>query len=326
MEKDLYECNMMGVMELKEPCDSEALCDAISKKCDPPACQPDEYKCEGNALLKCSEDLTEFDIDNPSCPTELCDEPGKKCNKCMPSMVTCKDQSTLTTCATDGSGSTDAKCPDSTPICNVDKCVQCVSEDKCKPMSDCQTSTCMNGMCTAVQSKPVDSMCVTNGGKVCDLTGNCVLCNTDLNCSPSERCSLILGCVQRQALTVVSLIAGTYSVQVNAGYGLEITADVQGAEISLTAIGVNTRGNIHGPVLRGNESTTRTVTVTGPAGREANAFLPTLGTLCSAFPVTDSTATLLFAEDKTELDMASMQQVPAGTCGTYSVTIRAVPI
>jgi hypothetical protein len=240
-------------------------------------------------------------------------------------MVMCKDDKTLTTCAEDGSEQTDKICPMATPICDKDKCVQCLSDETCKPMSDCQRSTCMNGMCTPVQNLAVETPCSSNGGKVCSLGGTCVACNTDLSCSPSQRCSLVFGCIERQALTVTSLIPGTYTVQVNAGWGLEIELDKDAGDITVSAIGISTRGNDHRVVLQGNEATQRVVTFRGPSGSGTGmgGIIASLGMTCYASPITDTSATLRWSNGMTETDMEG-NTVPAGRCGDVWVQIRAV--
>ncbi|HKP60957.1 MAG TPA: hypothetical protein VJV78_29710 [Polyangiales bacterium] len=326
MEKDLMECSMSGEMVVKETCASAALCDQVGKRCEPAMCEADEHDCEGGSLRKCQEDLTGWDVVT-SCPPELCDAEGKKCNKCLPGMVMCKDDSTLTTCAEDGSMETDKACPMATPICSMDKCVQCLTDDTCKPMSDCQKSSCMNGMCTPVQNLPLESPCSSNGGKVCSVAGTCVACNSDLSCSPSQRCSVVFGCIERQALTVTSLIPGTYTVQVNAGWGLEIADHKMGALVSVTAIGLSTNGANTGRILMGSEATQRVVTFRGPSGVGASEIFPTLGTTCYANPFTDTSATLNFTEGKKRLNPQDETgpEVPDGVCGMQvSVSIRAV--
>jgi hypothetical protein len=325
-EKDLMECSMSGEMVVKEPCATEALCDQIGKRCEPPACETDEYSCEGGSLLRCKDDLTDWEVKEP-CPPELCDAEGKKCNKCLPGNVMCKSNTTLATCAPDGSEENDSQCPMATPICEKDKCVQCLTDDMCKPMSDCQKSTCMEGKCTPVQNLPIETPCSTAGGKVCSLGGSCVACNSDLSCNPSQRCSLVYGCIERRALTVSSLIPGTYTVQVNAGWGLEIVGDKGGDAVSVSAIGLSTNGGDHRVVLTGNEATQRIVTFRannrGATGRGLSMLFPTLVTSCYASPITDTSATLQFADVNPQMD-GEGNEVPGGTCGNVTVSIRAV--
>jgi hypothetical protein len=234
---------------------------------------------------------------------ELCDATGKKCNVCLPDSKVCVGD-TLEVCSADGSGKQEMKCPADKPICDVDKCVQCMDTSDCKVSSSCQTTSCNNGMCTAPQPKPVGTTCSENGGKVCSLLGECVACNTDLNCASSQRCSPVFGCIERAALTVIPslFISGSYTVQVNAGYGVKIS-QVKSPDPSLA---VKWTGNgkfdvaaVDGATVLEKLNQTRTVTFTGPSGQ---GMLGSLAVNCTGSATLDGTgATLQFAAPGTEM-------------------------
>lgn len=287
MGKDLYECNMGGVLEMKQDCLTDKLCDDVAKACEPPACEADEYKCEGGSLLKCDEGRTKFNIE-ASCPMELCDATGKKCNECVPSSKVCEGN-VLQTCSSDGKGPTETECTGETKLCEKDKCVQCVMPEDCMAPNDCQTTTCMANKCTAPTPKTVGTKCSSDGGKVCDLIGNCVACNTDFDCASNETCSLLLGCIERASLVAASILPGRVTVQINAGHGLKLTGKAL-SEVNVTYSGG--RGGFGGqlPAVDGtladpDSNSTQIVTFTGA---------PAAGT-CLPFQLGDVTATLYFA-------------------------------
>jgi hypothetical protein len=316
-DADLYECSMAGEMMKVDTCDSPALCDEIGKKCDPAMCEMDQHKCEGGELLRCKDDLTDF-APKTSCAMELCDEAGKKCNVCMPESKVCNG-STLEVCSADGSGKQDMACPMDKPKCIKDQCLQCETSDDCKPPNECQTTMCMNGMCTAPSSKPVGTTCSSAGGKVCSLLGSCVACNTDLDCASSERCSPVFGCIERAAITVISLLPGRYTVQVNAGYGLKITGvSGESSLISFTGGGafaeaVSTGKTVVDPL----GDSTRTVTFSGPTGQQSFGGL---NLNCSADVSLDSTGAKLNFADPAAVDSMG---VATGMCTYASVSIGA---
>jgi hypothetical protein len=316
MEADLYECSMAGEMTKLETCDSAALCDQVGKQCDPAKCEMDEHKCQGGELLRCKDDLTDF-APKMACPMELCDQAGKKCNSCIPDSKMCSG-SVLEVCSADGSGKQEMACPMDKPKCVEDQCVQCETNNDCEPPNDCQTTMCMNGTCTPPAAKSAGTACSTDGGKVCSLLGSCVACNTDLDCASSERCSPVFGCVERAAITVVSIIPGTYTVQVNAGYGLKISGvSGQSGEITFTGGGffseaVSTGKTVVDPL--GNS--TRTVTFRGPPGQQA---FGSINLNCSADVSLDSTgAKLNFAQDTRDAN-----GLATGSCTYASVSIAA---
>jgi hypothetical protein len=311
---------MAGEMVMTQHCDSPALCDAIGKKCDPAACQMDEHKCEGGELLRCLDDLTGFESKMP-CPMELCDATGKKCNMCLPSSKMCVGD-VLEVCSADGSGKQDMKCPGDKPMCVGDKCVQCMSDGDCKAPNECQTTSCKEGMCTPPQNKQVGTQCSgANGGTVCSLLGECVACNTDLDCdSNSQRCSPVFGCIERAALTVIpSLLPGSYTVQVNAGYGLKIS-QLQSSEPNLavrwTGGGKSGVTAMLGSTILDKFNSTRTVTFRGPMGQQAG--LGGFSVNCAGFATLDGTgATLQFARNEV-IDM-----MPAGKCTDQVIGLSA---
>lgn len=287
---DLFECSMSGAMEKKEACDSEALCDAVGKKCDPAVCQLDEYDCKGGEILRCKDDLTAWESQD-TCPMELCDKAGKKCNVCMPSAKVCaEDGATLKTCSADGTMEVEMKCPTATPKCIDGECKQCATVDDCPMPNQCQTTACNDNMCAPLTPKALDSTCSENGGKVCSLVGDCVACNTDFNCADDERCSPLLGCIERSALSVLQLTAGHYLVSVNAGWGLRVTGPD-----GVTADGRSVVGGVN-PVAANHDSPL-TVRVDGPEGSDAASGLGGLFFPCPFFvELSGMSATLRFAD------------------------------
>src|SRR3954464_6660091 len=126
-------------------------------------------------------------------------------------------------------------CPSDKKMCVMDKCVQCMSDNDCPAPNDCQTTKCMDGACTAPQPKSAGAACSSDGGKLCNLVGSCVACNLDSDCSASERCSPVFGCIQRAAMTVVQLLPGVFSVQVNAGYGLAVESQMNAGGVTISS-------------------------------------------------------------------------------------------
>jgi hypothetical protein len=314
MDSDLYECSMAGEMVMTEHCDSPALCDDVGKKCDPAKCAMDEHKCEGGELLRCKDDLTDFQS-KTSCPMELCDAAGKKCNVCVPDSKMCVG-STLEVCSADGSGKQEMMCPSDKKMCVMDKCVQCMSDNDCPAPNDCQTTKCMDGACTAPQPKSAGAACSSDGGKLCNLVGSCVACNLDSDCSASERCSPVFGCIQRAAMTVVQLLPGVFSVQVNAGYGLAVESQMNagGVTISSGLFRSATATQVVGmTVVQPAQGSTQTVSITGPNGGGP------LGFGCGYQMFTDTSATLSFAQPA---DTSSGSSSPAPPCD-ITVAIRA---
>ena len=304
MGAELRECSMTGEFMFKETCASEALCNEAMKACDKPGCQADEYKCDSGALLKCKEDLTDFAIEVPSCPVELCDQAGKKCNMCVPGSKECAG-SMLRTCATDGSGYTDTKCAAPTDQCVEGRCVECTEDAECMPQSQCQQATCNKemGKCSTPTPKTVGTECSENGGKKCSLAGTCVVCNTDLDCNPSQRCSVVFGCVERQALVPgISIIAGVQYVTLNAGWGLKSKNPNELGTVTYSAGFLQGGGTVptsgEGDLLQPVSQNARTVTFNGPAGKT-----------CQILPVSDTQLTLQFSTPSTdETNPASCNQ------------------
>jgi hypothetical protein len=180
---------------------------------------------------------------------------------------------------------------------------------------------CMSGTCSAPQAKTAGTACSSDGGRMCSLLGTCVQCNTDADCSSSQRCSGILGCIERSAISVVGPLFGVYTVQVNAGYGLQIPANGSGPNIdSVSWSGGGYSGKaVMGPVVPKLSDSTRIVTFTGPAGNAAG-LLTGIGLPCSADLSFDGTgATLHWAHD--EVDPMGN---PLGMCTDASVSISAI--
>jgi hypothetical protein len=228
---------------------------------------------------------------------------------------------TLQVCSADGSGMQEMKCPADKPICDVDKCVQCMDAGDCKVESSCKTTSCNNGMCATPQPKQVGTDCSENGGKVCSLLGECVACNTDFDCnSNSQRCSAVFGCIERAAITVIpSLFPGTYTLQVNAGYGLKISQVSTALSLSASWSGGGKSGvtAVQGDTVLDKLNMVRTVTFSGPSGQ---GTFGDFGVNCTGLATLDgSGATLQFAQPSS----AAMTAMRTPSCTDLVIGVTA---
>jgi hypothetical protein len=228
-EADLETCDDTGHWMLVETCPSVALCEnGLSKhSCDPSKCAPGTFSCDGGALRKCMDDMTDFDQGVP-CEKDLCDPMAGKCNECVPSSNECADPMTAVTCSAEGMKTVTA-CAAETPHCleGGGKCVACTTDDHCMVASECRIPKCdmAEGTCGAGEAKPAHTDCnyLGSGSGKCDFTGNCVACVTDDDCEPSEECSPLVGCRNRSPLQLeLGLLPGVYSVTVSPGFVVAI--------------------------------------------------------------------------------------------------------
>lgn len=221
---DLEACDETGRWMPKETCDSEKLCKATTGVCDTKVCGEGEYRCaDDGALEVCNSELTDFEFET-SCPAGLCNWEAERCNECMPEVVECKSEATLSTCSADGMEEV-TPCGGDTPFCVEDACVQCRNDKDCSAESDneCGTRVCQAGKCAAGEPKPARTPC---SGGICDYLGSCVMCITDSDCNdPMLRCLTGVACVNRNTIEATpSLLGGGWSVAVSAGYSVDISA------------------------------------------------------------------------------------------------------
>jgi hypothetical protein len=216
---ELQMCDATGTFVLAMECSSAKLCKAEKGMCDDQVCREGEYHCEGDQLQTCNRDFTDWQNEGRACDPGLCSVAAMGCLECLPgSAATCSDEQTVQGCTMDGK--LDPKpCPKETPMCSEAKCVQCIQASDCgESMNDCGTLTCNAGMCVAGDPKPKGTSCSSNGGKMCDYLGSCVVCATDLDCMDStKRCFLQRMCVPKDAITASPLFT-TWSVTVSPGF------------------------------------------------------------------------------------------------------------
>jgi hypothetical protein len=76
-------------------CATPALCvqtltnNPQAERCDPPACQPDEYSCDGSLLRRCNADRTGWDTVQDCGSTWSCSAGAKACQPCMVGSMEC---------------------------------------------------------------------------------------------------------------------------------------------------------------------------------------------------------------------------------------------
>jgi len=224
----LQECGETGTWGKDMPCPSKELCSVVNRTCDPSACAADAYHCEGDQLQKCKADFTGFEPVPPTCDPGMCNEVKGHCNECVPDSKECdKAGATILTCTADGELMPPQACSGNTPYCLNAKCVQCKSTNDCTSTNTCRPAACdaASGQCVTSFAR-LKTPCSENGGKVCDLTGNCVRCVDDRDCAANERCSplnILNPCIPRNPLELApSLLPGAYTLTLNAGWDLTI--------------------------------------------------------------------------------------------------------
>jgi hypothetical protein len=220
---ELQMCDATGTFVLAMECASAKLCKEDKGLCDDQICREGEYNCDTDQLQTCNRDFTDWENEGSACDPGLCSVAAMGCLECLPgSAATCSDESTVQGCTMDGK--LDPKpCPKDTPLCSEAKCVQCIQASDCgESMNDCGTLTCTGGMCVPGDPKPKGTACSSNGGKMCDYLGSCVVCATDLDCMDStKRCFLQSMCVSKNAITATPLLS-TISVTVSPGFKAQI--------------------------------------------------------------------------------------------------------
>jgi hypothetical protein len=220
----LEACNDTGNWEMKETCASPDLCKETKGLCDTMVCAKDEYRCMTDDLQTCNTALTAFESAMP-CEPGLCNAEAKRCNECKPESKVCESPSALSVCDMAGMKKSQA-CPEATRFCDdkTNECVQCMAPTDCPaPTSECATTTCTDGKCTAGDPKPLKTACNSApGAGVCDVGGNCVKCVTDSDCNdPQLRC-IIVACVTRDVLQTSRSLLGGYTVTISAGYSATV--------------------------------------------------------------------------------------------------------
>jgi Cys-rich repeat protein len=85
----------------------------------------------------------------------------------------------------------DEDCEDG-EVCVAGQCVpdvECVTPADCDDENDCTANICADGVCEN-PNRDIDEMCDQDGGSVCDGQGDCVECNSDMQCGIGEVCTL----------------------------------------------------------------------------------------------------------------------------------------
>ena len=120
-------------------CASAALCSADAGACTTAACTPSQQRCSGNVLQTCNASQSGWD-DTQTCG--YCDPATFACLACKPSSSVCASSSDLMTCAADGKSKSTSPCPDTSPICYKNVCIECVTATDCPAPGDCETVSC----------------------------------------------------------------------------------------------------------------------------------------------------------------------------------------
>jgi hypothetical protein len=301
---ELQRCDDTGAWVVETECASAELCNAEMGVCALQACAEGDYQCTGDQLQTCNQDFTGWDDEGPACEPGLCSKDAKACLECMPmSAPTCEDDRTVMTCSMEGK-LTPMPCAAPTGFCAEGACVQCNTDADCgEPMNECGTLTCTAGMCAAGSPKPKGTSCSSNGGKMCDFLGSCVVCVTDLDCNDStKRCYLQQRCAPKDAVTATPLFS-SWSVTVSPGFR---------ARVSVTPNTVNVSGVPSNDTLEGSQAFDATFLLSIPN------YTP-YGLLPQVASQAGSSASLTFTPPS---DMTLCQ----GTCGNVTVTLRAEEI
>jgi len=170
-------------------CVSGPLCDAESGSCIDATCEAGTTTCQGNTLLKCNADATDYELMMP-CGQGTCDAVGGDCNKCEPGTRTC-EQNTVLTCDASGQDYTSQRCSGDRKCVDEGRCVECVADGDCSELSSedgCKVGVCRNESCTT--SNAILRSCVGQPG-MCS-GGRCVC-----NASCTGKCGGDDGCGDR---------------------------------------------------------------------------------------------------------------------------------
>lgn len=218
-----------------------ATCDAGDKTCLPckmdceGSCSPGQNVCVGSKVLLCGpngEPTTEL-IDCAAsgqvcgagkcqgagvCGNSICDgqEDPNTCPQdcqtgCKPGATTCKDATTLLTCAADGKSQSESACPsgkvcnpgsgkcDSAGVCGNGVCES--GEDVASCAQDCKLTTCGDGVCEGSESPsscPQDCNPGVCGNGKCEMDEQktCPQDCSQLICIPNDRLCLSLSALQ----------------------------------------------------------------------------------------------------------------------------------
>lgn len=111
----------------------------------------------------------------PSTMGGQCGGNASGCTACTPSSAHC-DGATLVQCSPDGRNEIRTACAGATPVCKINKCVECADASSCGDSDDCTTRACdgISNLCVSGPHKPMGASC--KGGGVCDGEGKCVTC------------------------------------------------------------------------------------------------------------------------------------------------------
>ena len=139
---ELLRCGQGGDrFESAGTCETPALCvqtatnNAQAERCDPPACQPEEYSCDGSLLRRCNAGRTGWDTVLDCGSTWSCSASAKTCQPCTVGATEC-NHGDLRRCDANGEWSvtqtcdTPALCDPSTLSCRTSGCAE-VGERRC---------------------------------------------------------------------------------------------------------------------------------------------------------------------------------------------------
>jgi hypothetical protein len=153
-------------------CTSAILCDAQMGRCHQAACAPGSGICEGNVLLRCNADGTDYERE--SCGrSRQCNASRGRCDVCEPFSGECIDQRSRRVCRADGTAYEMQVCGGETPYCSGGRCVACLQHSDC-PAIVCRNLDCRVGSCSK-RAWPNDTPCVAPDGQAgtCS-SGNCI--------------------------------------------------------------------------------------------------------------------------------------------------------
>ena len=155
-------------------CDTEALCNAQAGDCTSSACSSGQKLCDGDVLMECAADRSQFTVLR-ECDAGLCNAETGACGACVPDSSSCADDTTALICDPDGSELVRKPCPAERPVCvGNGRCVQCGSTEDCGEAATCEVVFCdlASGKC---EPQPAEARTPCRGG-LCDGRGECRQC------------------------------------------------------------------------------------------------------------------------------------------------------
>ena len=147
-----------------EDCGEPQWCNVAQMLCYPDVCDPGEFVCDGNAVVECLDNGSGWGDPMPCPPDTICI--GGECQEgkiCVPGLITCKDENTLSECNDDGTVITEIPCPGDTTckdgVCTEDCVPDCAGKEcgasgcpgyscgSCPDGEHCQDFQCVAGEC-----------------------------------------------------------------------------------------------------------------------------------------------------------------------------------